>query len=77
MEVKVETIVNQSPVVLFIKGTPESPQCGFTRKILNLFIQHNVEFTTFNVKEIQNTTLYEDIKKFSNWKTFPQVRFDF
>lgn len=69
----VEKIVNQSPVVLLIKGTPTSPQCGFTRKIINLFTQNKVEFTTFNVKEILKTPFCEEIKKYSKWPTFPQV----
>jgi len=41
--------MNQSKVVLFMKGTPETPKCGFSRKMVALLNEHDVKFTSFDI----------------------------
>lgn len=64
-----------APVVVFIKGNPDSPQCGFSKKIVDLLnkfkgsvIQDYSHFDIFSDDEVR-----EGLKKFSNWPTFPQL----
>jgi len=60
-----------------MKIIKEKPLCKFTKKILNLFISNNIKFTHQNVRKIKEKSeeLYEEVKIFSNWPTFPQVCF--
>ncbi len=68
---KIQKIIDTDSVVLFMKGTPDFPQCGFsanTVAILNFF---NVDFKSYNV--LENDELRQGIKKFSDWPTIPQI----
>ncbi|KAK0727191.1 monothiol glutaredoxin-5 [Lasiosphaeria miniovina] len=69
--------VASAPVVLFMKGTPETPQCGFSRasiQILGLQGVDPAKFAAFNVLEDQD--LRQGIKEFSDWPTIPQLYVD-
>ncbi|MCJ1379075.1 monothiol glutaredoxin grx5 [Xylographa soralifera] len=66
--------VSSAPVVLFMKGTPETPQCGFSRasiQILGLQGVDPAKFTAFNV--LEDEELRQGIKEFSDWPTIPQL----
>ncbi|RLV92670.1 Monothiol glutaredoxin-5 mitochondrial [Spathaspora sp. JA1] len=70
----IDQAVASSPVVLFMKGTPEFPQCGFSRATIQLLGQQGVDpekFAAYNVLEDQE--LREAIKEYSNWPTIPQL----
>ena len=67
----IENYINDSEVCLFMKGTPDAPQCGFSMAVANILKILNVEFKGVNVLENQN--LREGIKKFSEWPTIPQL----
>ena len=58
-------------VCLFMKGTPDAPQCGFSMAVSNMLKILEVEFKGINVLESQN--LRDGIKKFSDWPTIPQL----
>lgn len=63
-----------APVVLFMKGTPEFPQCGFSRATIMLLGQQGVDpkkFTAFNV--LEDPELRNGIKEYSEWPTIPQL----
>lgn len=70
----IEEAIASAPVVLFMKGTPEFPQCGFSRATIQLLGKQGVDpeqFAAFNVLEDQE--LREGIKEFSKWPTIPQL----
>ncbi len=68
---KIQNLIDQNQVCLFMKGTPESPQCGFSMTVSNILKHLNVKFKGVNVLEDQN--LRQEIKSFSDWPTIPQL----
>ena len=63
--------IDNNEVCLFMKGTPDSPQCGFSMAVANILKHLNVEFKGINVLEDQN--LRQAIKEYSDWPTIPQL----
>lgn len=64
-------------VVIFIKGTPEEPECGFTRQLVQLFREKGVkrsDYVAYNI--LSNNLLREGLKRHSRWPTYPQVYVD-
>lgn len=73
----IKKAISSAPVVLFMKGTPETPQCGFSRATIQILGLQGVDpgkFTAFNVLEDEN--LRAGIKEFSEWPTIPQLYID-
>ena len=67
----IQNHIDNNEVCLFMKGTPDAPQCGFSMAVSNILKILNVEFKGVNVLENQN--LREGIKTFSEWPTIPQL----
>ena len=63
--------IKSNEVCLFMKGTPDAPQCGFSMAVTNILKLLDVKFKGINVLENQN--LREGIKVFSDWPTIPQL----
>ena len=63
--------IANNEVCLFMKGTPDAPQCGFSMAIANMFKILEVDFKGINV--LENQSLREGIKEFSDWPTIPQL----
>ena len=63
--------INDNEICLFMKGTPEAPQCGFSMAVANILKVMEVKFKGINVLENQN--LREGIKEFSEWPTIRQL----
>ena len=63
--------IANNEICLFMKGTPDAPQCGFSMAIANMFKILEVDFKGINV--LENQSLREGIKEFSDWPTIPQV----
>ena len=63
--------INDNEICLFMKGTPEAPQCGFSMAVANILKVLEVKFKGVNVLESQN--LREGIKEYSEWPTIPQL----
>ena len=63
--------VEKHPVLLYMKGTPVAPQCGFSSFVCAVLEKHNVCFAFRNV--LENDALREAIKVFSHWPTIPQL----
>ncbi|MCR5874974.1 Grx4 family monothiol glutaredoxin [Phenylobacterium sp. J426] len=63
--------VADHPVILFMKGVPEQPRCGFSAVVVQILDHLGVEFTGVDV--LQNEQLREGIKTFSDWPTIPQL----
>ena len=68
---KIESLINDNEVCLFMKGTPDSPQCGFSMAVSNVLKHLKVNFNGVNVLEDEN--LRQGIKEFSDWPTIPQL----
>jgi monothiol glutaredoxin len=67
----IETIVKGNDVVLFMKGTPQFPQCGFSGQVVQILDHLGVTYKGFNV--LENDDLRSGIKTYSNWPTIPQL----
>ena len=67
----IQNHIDENDVCLFMKGTPDAPQCGFSMAVTNLLKILEVNFKGINVLEDQN--LREGIKVFSDWPTIPQL----
>ena len=63
--------VAEHPVVLFMKGVPEAPQCGFSAQVVQILDHLGADFVGVNV--LQNDQLRDGIKTFSDWPTIPQL----
>tara|TARA_Y100001980_G_C14211040_1_gene70728 strand:+ start:30 stop:362 length:333 start_codon:yes stop_codon:yes gene_type:complete len=68
---KIQGHINDNEVCLFMKGTPDAPQCGFSMAVSNILKILDVKFKGVNVLEDQS--LREGIKSFSDWPTIPQL----
>ena len=68
---RINDIVKKNEVCLFMKGTPEVPQCGFSLAVSNMLKHLEVNFTGINVLEDQE--IREGIKAYSDWPTIPQL----
>ncbi len=63
--------VESDSIVLYMKGTPSFPQCGFSQVAVEILRRLGVEFRTYDV--LEDPALREGIKQFSNWPTIPQL----
>jgi monothiol glutaredoxin len=68
---KIKKLISENDICLFLKGTPDAPQCGFSMAVSNVLKHLNVKFKGINILEDEN--LRNGIKKFSDWPTIPQL----
>ena len=71
---KIEDDIKSSRVMIFMKGSPEAPRCGFSADVIDVFDQIGCIYSFKDV--LQDWDLREGIKVFSNWPTIPQVYVD-
>lgn len=67
----IQSIIDQNPVTLFMKGTAQFPQCGFSSAVVQVLTHMNVAFKDVNV--LADDNLRQGIKEFSSWPTIPQL----
>ena len=67
----IENEINNNDVCLFMKGTPDAPQCGFSMAVSNMLKILEVNFKGINV--LEDEKLRQGIKEFSDWPTIPQL----
>ncbi len=67
----IDSEVKNSDVVLFMKGTPTFPQCGFSGQVVQILDYLGVDYKGINV--LENDDLRQGIKEYSNWPTIPQL----
>ena len=67
----IQSHIDNNEVCLFMKGTPDAPQCGFSMAVTNMLKILEVNYKSINVLEDQN--IREGIKVFSDWPTIPQL----
>src|SRR5689334_23959390 len=68
---RIQNDVEQNDVMLYMKGTPMFPQCGFSARVVQILSHLNVPFQSANV--LEDDGLRDGIKHFSNWPTIPQL----
>jgi Grx4 family monothiol glutaredoxin len=71
LDERLQTLTHKAPVVLFMKGTPDAPQCGFSRTAVELLQGAKVTFDTFDI--LSDEEVRQGLKKYSNWPTYPQL----
>jgi monothiol glutaredoxin len=68
---RIQSDIEQNPVMLYMKGTAMFPQCGFSARVVQILTHLNVPFQTANV--LEDPDLREGVKAFSDWPTVPQL----
>jgi len=68
---KIRSQIDQNRVILYMKGTKEMPQCGFSAKVVQIINSHGVPFETVDV--LTDPEIRQGIKEISNWPTIPQL----
>lgn len=71
LNARLKELINQAKVMLFMKGTPTDPQCGFSRTIIQILNDTSLPYSTFNI--LADNEVREGLKTYSNWKTYPQL----
>ncbi|GMH24437.1 hypothetical protein Nepgr_026280 [Nepenthes gracilis] len=74
LKTTLDKVVTSQKVVLFMKGTKEFPQCGFSNTVVQILKSLNVPFETINI--LENEILRQALKEYSSWPTFPQLYID-
>ncbi|KAE8421113.1 putative thioredoxin [Aspergillus pseudocaelatus] len=67
-------LVKAAPVMLFMKGTPKSPQCRYSRRLVRILDDHSIEYGSYNV--MADEDIRQGLKEFGDWPTFPQLWVD-
>ncbi|CAM9108138.1 unnamed protein product [Ascophyllum nodosum] len=70
-EDRLKTLVSSNRVMLFMKGNPETPRCGFSRQAVALLREKEIEFGTFDI--LEDDEVRQGLKEFSIWPTYPQL----
>ena len=68
---RIQSEIDEAPVMLYMKGTAMFPQCGFSARVVQILTHMGVPFKTANV--LEDVELREGIKQFSQWPTIPQL----
>lgn len=74
LEERLREIIDQDKVVLFMKGTPAEPRCGFSQTIVTMLKEEQIKFSVFDI--LEDNKVREGLKKYSNWPTYPQLYVD-
>ncbi|CAD6195879.1 unnamed protein product [Caenorhabditis auriculariae] len=68
---KLKKLINHSPLMIFIKGKPDAPKCGFSRQLIQLLDENNLQYGSFDI--LSNEDVRQGLKEYSNWPTYPQL----
>ena len=68
---RIETLIAEHPVVLFMKGTPQFPQCGFSGQVIQILDYLGAPVHGVNV--LEDADIRQGVKEFANWPTIPQL----
>jgi monothiol glutaredoxin len=68
---RIQKLISESPVVLFMKGTPQFPQCGFSGQVVQILDYLGAPVVGVNV--LEDAEIRQGIKEFANWPTIPQL----
>ncbi len=68
---KIAQLVSDNPVMLFMKGSPSQPQCGFSARVTQILDFLKVQYSSFDV--LSDESVRQGIKEYGNWPTIPQL----
>ena len=68
---ELQSLVDDHPLVLFMKGSPDAPMCGFSRTIVGLLAEEDIEYGHFDI--LSDEDVRAALKEFSDWPTYPQL----
>ncbi len=68
---RIENLINNNKIAVFMKGTKLMPECGFSNNVVNILNAMGVPYETYNV--LEDPEVRQGIKEYSNWPTIPQV----
>ncbi|CAL4064004.1 unnamed protein product, partial [Meganyctiphanes norvegica] len=68
---RLQGLVNKAPLMVFMKGDPETPKCGFSRTLIEMLKETGLSYETFDI--LTDEEVRQGLKTFSNWPTYPQV----
>ena len=71
LNARLKSLINSSPVMLFMKGVPTAPKCGFSRQAVEMLSDFKVAFGTFDI--LTDEDVRQGLKKYSDWPTYPQL----
>jgi len=71
---RIDQQVKNNPVVIFMKGTPQFPMCGFSQRAAAALAECDVPFAHVNV--LQDPEIFENLPRYADWPTFPQIYID-
>ncbi|TGZ85176.1 monothiol glutaredoxin-related protein [Ascodesmis nigricans] len=74
LNTRLSKLVSAAPVMLFMKGTPAEPKCGFSRQLVSLLRERGVRYGFFNI--LADDEVRQGLKEFSDWPTYPQLYVD-
>ena len=68
---RIERLIKSSDIFLFMKGTPDFPQCGFSANVVGLLNSLNVKYKSFDI--LSDMEIRQGVKEYANWPTYPQL----
>ncbi|CAG8466498.1 7187_t:CDS:2 [Acaulospora morrowiae] len=71
LNTRLKELINSDSVMVFIKGTPSQPRCGFTRQLVEILNENQVKFSSFNI--LTDEEVRQGLKEYSKWPTYPQL----
>lgn len=71
LELRLKNLISAHPVMLFMKGSPDAPRCGFSAKVTEMLREAKVNFDFFDI--LQDQEVRQGLKEYSNWPTYPQL----
>jgi len=74
LEERIQSLITKSRIMLFMKGVPSAPKCGFSRQIVDIIESYDVPYNTFNI--LTDEEIRQGLKKYSDWPTYPQLYVD-
>lgn len=74
LKTTLDKVVTSQKVILFMKGSRDFPQCGFSNTVVQILNSLNVPYETINI--LENEVLRQGLKEYSSWPTFPQLYID-
>jgi len=74
LNTRLKNLINSAKCILFMKGNPDTPKCGFSRTTIELFAKHEADYSTFDI--LTDEDVRQGLKTFSNWPTYPQLYID-
>ncbi|KAJ1676212.1 glutaredoxin, partial [Spiromyces aspiralis] len=71
LNTRLKELINRAPVMVFIKGTPFQPRCGFSKQIINILNENSIKYGYFDI--LTDEEVRQGLKEYSDWPTYPQL----